>query len=721
MADRSPTPAPTAPDDERTGTARPAGGQVGHGERRPAWDLHSELLAFLELLGVCGLTVAQPLLNVTGRSPDWFLFNAASTGDMILFLVAATLPLPVALWALGAATGIAGRRVREVAQVVLVAAVLVVLAIVVGKDLTPLRGLRLSVLAVAAGVVLAGVHASFRSFRQVLRVASVGPVVFVALFVLASPSGTVLLHRDAKPTRSVQQLAAARRHPPIVMIVFDEFPLISLMDGKGSIDARRYPNFAALASRSTWYRNATGVSGYTPYAVPAMLTGRYPYKPAAPFYAEYPDNIFTLLGGTYGLKVEESVTLLCPPTDCPTDPKAEPAGGSTRAVLDGSAALLRTIVSPYDSADDPTEGFREPTDDERKTEAERAQPSTSIGKAFRFDAINENQPARFTAFVKGLQPSAAPTLHFLHVLLPHVPYRHLPSGRTYDAPKIITGRGDAADRRPWFLNLSRERFEAQLAYTDRLIGETLRTLRESGLYDRALVVVTADHGVNFTPEKYKRDFRGSEADVLWVPMFLKKPGQTTGRIDDRNWEHADLLPTVAGYANVEVPWRTDGINQVRQTRDRNDKWFYAHPGKRVTVEGPGNFAKVLRGWAPLVPVLPELVGKRASNLPVTGGPVAWVKDLSRFDNLRPGGPVPAFVYGLLPPDLPADTRVAIAVNGRIATVAAVARQDAERLWFAGFLEDERVFAAGANRLELFQVGQDGRHLRRLALEDLDDG
>src|SRR5215218_9352243 len=34
------------------------------------------------------------------------------------------------------------------------------------------------------------------------------------------------------------------------------------------------PNFARLADQSTWYRNATGVSGFTPWAMPAMLTGR---------------------------------------------------------------------------------------------------------------------------------------------------------------------------------------------------------------------------------------------------------------------------------------------------------------------------------------------------------------------------------------------------------------------------------------------------------------
>jgi sulfatase-like protein len=719
VTDRSPVPAASSAD--QTGTAvLPGDDELPSLGRRPRWDFHWELLAFLELLGVCGLAIAQPLLEVTGHSPDWFLFNSASTSDVVLFLIGATLAVPVALWALGAATGIASRRVREVAHAVLVTGVFVVLAIVVGKDVTALRGPRLAVLAVAAGGALAAAYAKSQSLRQLLRFASVGPVLFVALFVLTSPSGAVLLHKDISSRRSAQAGAAAVKRPPIVMIVFDEFPLMSLMDGKGGIDASRYPNFARLASGSTWYRNATGASGYTPYAVPAMLTGRYPHKFAAPFYGEYPDNLFTLLSGTYDLRIQESVTLLCPPRDCPTSSHDEPPGGSTRAVLAGAAGLLRKVVSPNDSTEDPTAGFREPTAAERRTESKSKQPTTGVEKDFRFDAINESQPARFGTFIDGLRPAATPALHFLHVLLPHVPYRYLPSGTRYDAPKIITLKGDAGERRPWYLELSRERYEAQLAYTDSLIGETMRTLRKSGLYDQALVVVTADHGVNFTPDVYKRDYRGSESDVLWVPLFVKEPHQTSGKVDDRNWEHADLLPTVADYARVKIPWDTDGIDQLRRTRDRSDKRFYPNPGKRVVVEGSSNFAKALRGWPPLVPTLPELVGKRVDELTVPGeGPVARVKNLHAFDDVRMGDEVPAFVYGLLPSDMPADSRIAIALNGRVGTVATVARQDASHLWFAGFLEDERLFVASANKLELFLVDPDGRHLHRVAVADLD--
>ena len=43
---------------------------------------------------------------------------------------------------------------------------------------------------------------------------------------------------------------AKERRPPVVIVVFDEFPADTLIGPDGRIDAARYPNFAALARTS---------------------------------------------------------------------------------------------------------------------------------------------------------------------------------------------------------------------------------------------------------------------------------------------------------------------------------------------------------------------------------------------------------------------------------------------------------------------------------------
>ncbi|MEV4828554.1 sulfatase-like hydrolase/transferase [Micromonospora sp. NPDC049257] len=653
-----------------------------------------ELRRAAELVALVGLVVTQPLLDVLGRSPDFFLFHRAGSGD-VLALVALVAVVPgLAVVLLGAATRLAGARVRAGAHTVLVGLLLAGLAVQVGRQVTALRGVPLVVVAVLAGAAGAVAHRRWSLPGRVLRVAAVGPVVFVGLFLFASPASAVVLPRAHEGAAGV---AGPGSHPPVVMIVLDELPLVSLLGPDGRIDAARYPNFAELAGGSTWYRNATGVSGWTPYALPAMLTGRYPSTPAAPHYSQYPDNLFTALGGLYDIRAQESITRLCPPSRC--DQPVAPEQGLGVLVRE-SGALLGRIAAPVDSRVDPQESYREQTAAEVGLDA--AEPVPADPK-FRWDSLNDNQPARFTAFLAGLRPSDRPTLHFLHLLMPHAPWVYLPSGARYDAPDDLPNDGAG------WAELARARHLAQLRYTDRLVGETLRTLRASGLYDRSLVVLTADHGVSFAPDWQGRGMGAithAPGEVAWVPLFVKEPGQRAGRVDDRNWEHVDLLPTIADEVHVRVPWRLDGRSAQQPPRERTEKFFYDQPGERVALPG-GVPAR------PAPPVPHPLVGTTVGEKP--SGGTASVAHLGAFDHVDAGaGELPALVWGTVPGQVPDGTLLAVAVNGRIGAVVPVVPPDRGGRRFAAFLPDDRLFRAGANRLDIYRVGSGG-DLRRLTL------
>jgi hypothetical protein len=212
------------------------------------------------------------------------------------------------------------------------------------------------------------------------------------------------------------------------------------------------------------------------------------------------------------------------------------------------------------------------------------------------------------------------------------------------------------------------------------VAQTLATMRDRGLLDQAVVVVTADHGISFAPGTAARIIgRGNDPWIMWVPLFIKEPGQRTARVDDRNWEHVDLLPTLADYAGVRLPWPVDGRSALRGApRTDTAKHF-------VAVRERG----------------------RARRLTVDG--------LGAFRDVRPDrGQVPAYVQGTVPAGVAPGTLLALAVNGRIGTVARVAPEGtAGTLRFAGMLPGSG-FTAGANRLEVLAV--DGGGLRRLPLK-----
>ena len=81
---------------------------------------------------------------------------------------------------------------------------------------------------------------------------------------------------------------------PVVMVVFDEFPGTDLLGADGTIDAKRYPDFARLAKDATFFKNAHSVYDSTSRAVPAIMDGNMPViESRLPTASEHPNSIFT--------------------------------------------------------------------------------------------------------------------------------------------------------------------------------------------------------------------------------------------------------------------------------------------------------------------------------------------------------------------------------------------------------------------------------------------
>ena len=606
--------------------------------RASVWS-RADLWALAELFALTGLAIAQPVLDVTGRSPDMFLFRWADRLDIVLLVVGVTLLPALTIWVVEELVGLVSGTVRRHLHLVAITGLFTLLAVEVVKATTDLRGLGLAVIASAGGLLGGLLYASLSWPRLWLRFLTPAPLVFALLFLLVSPTSALVLPARAPSAPDPLTVPTSGDQPPVVMIVFDEFPLSSLLDSKGRIDRRVYPNFAALADQSTWYRNATGVAGYTPWALPAMLTGNYPAEARAPSYTEYPDNLFALLGRHYDVKAYETISQLCPPRNC-TSFTGNVDQSGLRAVVGDSARVLKEILQPYDAAFDPALFV----DQAQPREALTFQAKAAAAAQFRFKQVGRNQPARFNALLDGLRPS---------------------------------------DRLPApLVELAHQQHLLQVAYTDRLVGQVMGKLKAEGLWDRSLVVMGADHGAGWIPGEHSRTLGQRNApNLMWVPQFIKAPGQDGGVVDDRNWEQVDLLPTIADLVDIEVPWKMEGSSQTgRPTRTRTEKWWYDVPGRRQVRDGPSNWKVVLAGEtdtlvrgsegvrglyrfgasADLVYRDPASVG------PIGGDPATAVLDDGRlFETVEPGsGTVPALVSGRLTSP-PGGTTVLVAVNGRI--------------------------------------------------------
>jgi hypothetical protein len=409
-----------------------------------------------------------------------------------------------------------------------------------------------------------------------------------------------------------------------------------------------------------------------------MLTGRYPAKVKAPSYTEYPDNMLTLFSRFYDVKAYETISQLCPPSTCPpTAGNLDQSG--LRAVLADSARVFKQIVQPDDA-------FFDPAFFADQAGSATAQPLAAREAAavqFRFDRLELNQPPRFNDFLAGLQPGNRPTMHFLHVLLPHQPWRYLPSGNEYNY-KTFGTRFRGGETPAPVLELAHQQHLLQVAYTDRLVGQVIDKLKAEHLWNKSLIVMGADHGEGWVPGEQSRILgQRNPPQLMWVPQFIKAPGQEDGVVDDRNWEQVDLLPTVADLAGIGVPWTMDGVSQAgRPTRTRTEKWWYDTPGNRQVRDGPSNWAQVLKGDTDTVvrgsegarglyrfgAHADQVYGDATAVGPIAAGQraAAALDDFASYGTIDPGsGKVPALVSGRITSPPPASAEVLVAVNGKV--------------------------------------------------------
>jgi hypothetical protein len=677
------------------------------------------MLSWIHLAVLWAFAFAKPLFDVLADSPEFFVARGNTRADILLFSTALVLVPPSLMVAVELA-GARLPRLRRALHLLFIAALCGAFALQVLDD--AFGGSSELLLVAAAVLALAAVLAYARTpvAPAVLTVLAPVPVVFLLVFLLASDVSKLVLPQGDADSAT----AHVRSDTTVVLVVFDEFDSNMLMDARLRIDRTRYPNFASFADDATWYRNATTVDGGTTKAVPALLSGRRPSPDLLPIAADYPNSLFTLLGDSHSLDVTETATEVCPERLCggrPHDPLLDRLGSLTEDLGIVSLHLLfpEGMRGSLPAVDQTFGDFAGGGRDSGPAASKADVPARAL----------RNRTGQYEALLNGIaRDRGGPTLHFVHTALPHIPWEYLPSGQQY----LDNGLGTPDLQHAWgpdpFLpRMGLQRHLLQVGYVDRLVGRLMKALRQAGLYDRALVVITADHGVSYQANLSRRSpGSGNGSDIAGVPLLIKYPGQRRGHIDDSMVETIQIVPTIADRLGARLPWKADGrpigdgtasgtvrvgdftmsfsefVRQRKARLRRMIRLFGADDGgARLYVNGPG--ADLLgRPVAPLTADLPARV-----RVELDSGEL--------LDDVRPDARVaPSFVTGRVDGELAPGTPLALAVNGRVAgTTRSFERGGETRV--AGFVPPD-AFRAGSNTLELFAIEGSGVDRRLVRLE-----
>lgn len=175
------------------------------------------------------------------------------------------------------------------------------------------------------------------------------------------------------------------------------------------------------------------------------------------------------------------------------------------------------------------------------------------------------------------------TFAFLHLMDPHEPW--------FAHPFDGTAYARAEHPQPSVAEEAelRARYAGEVHYVDEQLGRLFQLLRDSGRYNNALVVVTADHGEELGEHGvFWHGTTLSEAAVH-VPLLVKLPGNLHGGVRVP-WQvrQIDVAPTLADAGGAVPPAEWQGLELFPDSFDADLALLTPPPG-----DGPP-----LPGWHP---------------------------------------------------------------------------------------------------------------------------
>lgn len=113
-----------------------------------------------------------------------------------------------------------------------------------------------------------------------------------------------------------------------------------------------------------------------------------------------------------------------------------------------------------------------------------------------------------------------------------------------------------------FGRTEKQRYDAEIAYSDYWIGQLLDDLTRRGMDDDVAVLFVSDHGDEFWEHRYRRHLLRSYEESIRVPLIMRVPGAQASQMIDMPVSVADVAPTVLDLIGIEIPDHVEGRSLV---------------------------------------------------------------------------------------------------------------------------------------------------------------
>ncbi|MEE8171121.1 MAG: sulfatase, partial [Phycisphaerae bacterium] len=176
------------------------------------------------------------------------------------------------------------------------------------------------------------------------------------------------------------------------------------------------------------------------------------------------------------------------------------------------------------------------------------------------DVTNPQMEAKLIAYLAQRANQKRPFFLFAYFWDPHYDYIPPPPYDTmfvppdaapidvtkYDTPANPLNHNSSPQERAYV----EAQYDGEIRFTDDTLGRVFARMKELGLWDDTVVILTSDHGEEFFDHGEKGHKNNLYVESVHVPLIIKPAGEVRPRRDPRMASLVDVYPTVCEMAGV---------------------------------------------------------------------------------------------------------------------------------------------------------------------------
>jgi arylsulfatase A-like enzyme len=198
-----------------------------------------------------------------------------------------------------------------------------------------------------------------------------------------------------------------------------------------------------------------------------------------------------------------------------------------------------------------------------------------------------------------------PFFLWIHYMDPHTQYNHHPEhAYRQENSSNITVLLKEQDLNPIADSLNEadlrfiaDTYDEEISYTDQYVGKLINTLKDRGLYDNTIIVLTSDHGEELLDRNRFGHGETLYNEILHIPLIIHNPldDKLKGTKVSRNVETRSIAGTIAGECGIPTN-HFKGINLLRTPSEHIDGAFVFSEKGKNSEKLPDYRAVFMKEW-----------------------------------------------------------------------------------------------------------------------------